>query len=139
WWRVRTQWCIVSVAQERLSEVQLSRTEELARSYFELRGAQEQLALARRNADNQRRTFEITKARRDAGRGSSFDTERAQALLSTTLASIPAHEAQVAAAQYRIGVLVGRPPAAVAAELDQAAPIPALPDVAAIGTPEEVV
>jgi len=136
---VQAQGALVSVAQEQLRDVQVSLTAELARTYFELRGAQEQLAVARRNADNQRRTFEITKARLDAGRGSSFDTERAQALLSTTLASIPAHEAQVAAAQYRIGVLVGRPPAAVAAELDQAAPIPALPDVAAIGTPEEVV
>ena len=136
---VQAQGALVSVAQEQLRDVQVSLTAELARTYFELRGAQEQLAVARRNADNQRRTFEITKARLDAGRGSSFDTERAQALLSTTLASIPAHEAQVAAAQYRIGVLVGRPPAAVAAELDQAAPMPALPDVAAIGTPEEVV
>jgi len=136
---VQAQGALVSVAQEQLRDVQVSLTAELARTYFELRGAQEQLAVARGNADNQRRTFEITKARLDAGRGSSFDTERAQALLSTTLASIPAHEAQVAAAQYRIGVLVGRPPAAVAAELDQAAPIPALPEVAAIGTPEEVV
>src|SRR5213594_726534 len=136
---VQAQGALVGVAQEELRDVQVSFTAELARAYFELRGAQEQLAVARRNADNQRRTFAITKARLDAGRGSSFDTERAQALLSTTLASIPAHEAQVAAAQYRIGVLVGRPPAAVAAELDQAAPIPALPDVAAIGTPEDVV
>src|SRR2546427_2050570 len=132
---VQAQGALVSVAQEQLRDVQVSLTAELARTYFELRGAQEQLAVARRNADNQRRTFEITKARLDAGRGSSFDTERAQALLSTTLASIPAHEAQVAAAQYRIGVLVGRPPAAVAAGLGQAAPIPAPPDVAAIGLP----
>src|SRR5438309_2767545 len=136
---VQAQGALVGEAQEELRDVQVSFTAELARTYFELRGAQEQLAVARRNADNQRRTFAITKARLDAGRGSSFDTERAQALLSTTLASIPAHEAQVAAAQYRIGVLVGRPPTAVAAELDQAAPIPALPDVAAIGTPEDVV
>ncbi len=105
---VQAQGALVGEAQEELRDVQVSLTAELARTYFELRGAQEQLAVARRNADNQRRTFEITKARLDAGRGSSFDTERAQALLSTTLASIPAHEAQVAAAQYRIGVLVGR-------------------------------
>ena len=136
---VQAQGALVGAAQEELRDVQVSLTAELARTYFELRGVQEQLAVARRNADNQRRTFEITKARLDAGRGSSFDTERAQAQLSSTLASIPAREAQVAAAQYRIGVLVGRPPATVAAELDQAAPIPALPEVAAIGTPEEVV
>src|SRR5216117_785369 len=136
---VQAQGALVSVAQEELRDVQVSLTAELARTYFELRGAQEQLAVARQNAENQRRTFEVARVRADAGRGSAFDTERAQALLSTTLASIPAHEAQVAAAQYRIGVLVGRPPAAVAAELDPPGQIPALPDSVSIGTPEAVV
>jgi len=136
---VQAQGALVGVAQEELRDVQVSLTAELARTYFELRGAQEQLAVARQNAENQRRTFEVARVRADAGRGSAFDTERAQALLSLTLASIPAHEAQVAAAQYRIGVLVGRPPAAVAAELDPPGQIPALPDSVSIGTPEAVV
>jgi len=136
---VQAQGALVGVAQEELRDVQVSLTAELARTYFELRGAQEQLAVARQNAENQRRTFEVARVRAEAGRGSAFDTERAQALLSLTLASIPAHEAQVAAAQYRIGVLVGRPPAAVAAELDPPGQIPALPDSVSIGTPEAVV
>src|SRR5438445_2345863 len=136
---VQAQGALVGVAQEELRDVQVSLTAELARTYFELRGAQEQLAVARQNAENQRRTFEVARVRAEAGRGSAFDTERAQAQLSITLASIPAHEAQVAAAQYRIGVLVGRPPAAVAAELDRAGQIPALPDTVSIGTPEAVV
>jgi len=130
---------MVGAAQEGLRDVQVSLTAELAVTYFELRGAQEQLNVARENAENQRRTFEITHERLEAGRGSAFDTERAQAQLSLTLASIPTREAQVAAAQYRIGVLVGRPPAAVAAELDQPGRLPGLPDVASIGNPEAVV
>src|SRR5207247_1006338 len=133
---VQAQGALVGVAQEELRDVQVSLTAELARTYFELRGAQEQLAVARQNAENQRRTFEVARVRAEAGRGSAFDTERAQAQLSITLASIPAHEAQVAAAQYRIGVLVGRPPAAVAAELERPGQIPALPDTVSIGTPE---
>ena len=130
---------MVGAAQAELRDVQISLTAELALTYFELRGAQEQLSVARENAENQRRTFEITRQRLDAGRGSAFDTERAQAQLSSTLAEIPAREAQVAAAQYRIGVLVGRAPAAVAAELEQPARVPALPDVAAMGNPEAIV
>src|SRR6266566_663621 len=130
---------MVGVAQEELRDVQVSLTAELALTYFALRGAQEQLSVARENADNQRRTFNIARERLEAGRGSAFDTERAQAQLSTTLASIPTREAQVAAAQYRIGVLVGRPPAAVAAELDKPGQLPGLPDVASIGNPEAVV
>ena len=136
---VQAQGALVGVAQEELRDVQVTFTAELARAYFELRGAQEQLEVARRNADNQRRTFELTRQRLDAGRGSAFDTERAQAQLSSTLASIPAREAQVAAAQYRVGTLVGRSPSAVARELEQARQLPPFPEVTSIGAPEAVV
>src|SRR6266702_2942592 len=136
---VQAQGALVGVAEEELRDVQVTFTAELARAYFELRGAQEQLLVARQNADNQRSTFELTRQRLDAGRGSEFDTERAQAQLSSTLASIPAREAQVAAAQYRIGTLVGRSPTEVARELEQTAALPQLPEVTSIGTPDVVV
>src|SRR2546430_387634 len=136
---VQARGALADVAQEDLRDVQVSLTAEVARAYFELRGAQEQLLVAQRNAENQRRTFDLTKQRLDAGRGSAFDTERAQAQLSSTLASIPAREAQVAAAQYRIGTLVGRSPTEVARELEQTAALPSLPEVTSIGTPDGVV
>src|SRR5207249_707780 len=130
---VQARGALADVAQEDLRDVQVSLTAEVARAYFELRGAQEQLLVAQRNAENQRHTFDLTKERLDAGRGSAFDTERAQAQLSSTLASIPAREAQVAAAQYRIGTLVGRSPTEGARELEQAAALPQLPEGASIG------
>lgn len=136
---VQAQGAFVGAAQEQLRDVQVTLSAELAGAYFELRGAQEQLLVARRNAENQRRTFDLTRQRLDAGRGSAFDTERAQAQLSSTLALIPAFEAQVAAAQNRIGVLVGRSPTEVAGELEQPGPFPTLPDVTTIGKPDEVV
>ncbi len=136
---VQAQGALVGVAEEELRDVQVTFTAELARAYFELRGAQEQLLVARQNADNQRSTFELTRQRLDAGRGSEFDTERAQAQLSSTLASIPAREAQVAAAQYRIGTLVGRSPSEVAREFEQPKQLPPLPEVTSIGAPEAVV
>src|SRR5438128_2736662 len=136
---VQARGALADVAQEDLRDVQVSLTAEVARAYFELRGAQEQLLVAQRNAENQRRTFDLTKQRLDGGRGSAFDTEPAQAQLSSPLASIPAREAQVAAAQYRIGTLVGRSPTEVARELEQAGQLPRLPEVTSIGTPEAVV
>jgi NodT family efflux transporter outer membrane factor (OMF) lipoprotein len=102
---------------------------ELASSYFELRGAQEQLEVARGNAENQRRTLQLTRDRLDAGRGNAFDTERAQAQLSTTLASVPTQESRIAAATHRIGVLIGRNPDSVGAELAASCPLPALPEM----------
>ena len=122
---VQARGALVGAAEEDLRNIRVSLAAELARVYFELRGAQEQLAVAQRNGENQRRTLELTQQRLDAGRGTAFDTERARAQLSITLASVPGFEAQVAAAQYRLGVLVGRPPAEVARELEQAAADPA--------------
>src|SRR5207302_6701991 len=135
---IQAQGALVGVAQEELRDVQVTFTAELARAYFELRGAQEQLLVARQNAENQRRTFDLTRERLEAGRGSSFDTERAQAQLSSTLASIPAREAQVAAAQYRIGTLVGRAPTQAAPRLEQTAALPQLPAATSIPTPDAV-
>jgi NodT family efflux transporter outer membrane factor (OMF) lipoprotein len=128
---LQAQGAFVAVAQEDLRDLRVSLTAELARAYFELRGAQERLAVAQRNAENQQRTYRLTKDRLDAGRGTAFDTERAQAQLAFTLASIPALQAGVSEAQYRIGVLVGRPPAVVAAELGPA-PLPPRPATTAI-------
>ncbi|MDX2119423.1 MAG: TolC family protein [Gemmatimonadota bacterium] len=135
---VRAQGALVAASQEDLRGVLVALSAELARAYFELRGAQEQLAVAQRNAANQRRTLEVTEERLAAGRGTAFDTDRATAQLSVTLASIPAREAQVAAAQYRIGVLVGRAPGAVAAELGAVESRPTLPDSVPVGTPDSV-
>jgi multidrug efflux system outer membrane protein len=136
---LQAQGALVTAAGEDLRDVRVSLTAELARAYFELRGAQEQLAVAQRNAENQRRTLEVTRERLDAGRGTAFDTERAQAQLSLTLASVPALEARVADAQYQVGVLVGRPPAVVARELEAAAELPKLPITVAVASPDSVI
>jgi NodT family efflux transporter outer membrane factor (OMF) lipoprotein len=136
---VQAQGAFVAVSREDLRNLQVSLTAELARAYFELRGAQEQLTVAQRNAENQRRTLLVTRQRLEAGRGTAFDTERAQAQLSFTLASIPGLESRVRQAQYQIGVLVGRPPAAIAAELDRVAPLPAFPATVTVASPDSVV
>src|SRR3546814_6427160 len=75
---------------------------EVARTYFDLRGLQERLRVARENADNQRETLRLVDARLDAGRGTGFDTARARAQLETTSARIPALEAQVAFDMHRL-------------------------------------
>ena len=136
---LQAQGAVVEAASEDLRDVQVSLTAELARAYFELRGAQERLEVAQHNSENQRRTLEVTRQRLDAGRGTAFDTERAQAQLSLTLASIPPLEGSVSEAQYLIGVLVGRPPAAVATELQRAGTLPGLPAVVQITAPDSIV
>jgi NodT family efflux transporter outer membrane factor (OMF) lipoprotein len=136
---VQGQGALVGVASEDLRDVQVALTAELARTYFELRGAQERLAVARRNGENQRRTLEVTQQRLDAGRGTAFDTERARTQLAFTLASIPSLEAQVASSQYQIGVLVGRPPARLADELSATVALPPLPASVTVASPDSLI
>ncbi len=136
---VRAQSAFVEVAQQGLRDVQVSLTAELARAYFDLRGSQEQLSVAQRNAENQQRTLEVTRQRLQAGRGTAFDTERAQAQLSFTLATVPLLESRVAQAQYQIGVLVGRPPATVAAELAALDTLPELPPIGTLARADSVI
>lgn len=136
---VRAGGAMVSSAQEDVHDTQLSLAAEVAHTYFELRGAQSELAVALRNAENQRRTVALTEERLAAGRGTAFDTERAKAELSLTLAGTPAIEARIAASQYRLATLLGRSPEALPRAILSSAELPALPDVVSVGSPAELV
>jgi multidrug efflux system outer membrane protein len=136
---VQARGALVGAAEEDLRNVRVSLAAEVARAYFELRGAQDLLAVAQRNGQNQRRTLELTRERLEGGRGTAFDTERAQTQLSSTLALIPPFEERVATAQYRLGVLVGRPPAEVARELDSVAPMPPLPPGVSVSSADTLI
>jgi multidrug efflux system outer membrane protein len=132
---VEAQSAQVEGAQASLRDAQVSVTAEVARTYFELRGEQTQLAVARRNVDNQRETLQLTKARLDAGRATELDTSRAQSQLSTTLATIGPLEASVARSIHRLAVLTGREPNALNELLQPPRELPDLPQIAAVGDP----
>ena len=123
-------------AAAEVHNVQVTVTAEVARNYFVLRGLQEQLDVATRNATNQRQTLELTQVRLDAGRGTELDRSRAEAQLKTTLASIPPLRASIATTTYRLSVLTGRVPDALSSILIGSQPLPALPEINAIGSPD---
>lgn len=122
-----------------LRGVQVSVAAEVVATYFELRGRQEQLSVAQRNADNQRDTLKLTDTRLAAGRGTELDSSRARAQLELTLARIPLLETAVAAATHRLSVLTGREPTALMADLMTPAPLAALPTDVAVGTPADLI
>lgn len=128
----------LQAAQASLEDAQVSVAAELSRSYFELRGNQQRLAVARRNVDNQSQTLELTRARLEAGTGTELDTSRALAQLAATRASIAPLEAAVARAIHRIGVLTGREPGALRDELALPADLPAVPEMTAVADPAQL-
>jgi multidrug efflux system outer membrane protein len=132
---VEAQSAEVEGAEASLHDAQVSVTAEVARSYFELRGEQLRLAVALRNADNQRQTLQLTQALLDGGRATELDTSRAQSQLSTTLSTIGPLEAAVARSIHRLAVLTGREPNALDQLLQPPRELPNLPGVAAVGDP----
>jgi NodT family efflux transporter outer membrane factor (OMF) lipoprotein len=121
-----------------LAVAQVTVVSELAATYFELRGAQERLRVARANAENQRDSLELVRVRLEHGRGTEFDTARARAQLESTLARIPALEAETAVAMHRIAVLTGRDTAAVVAELSQPQELPTVTQPISAGAPGDL-
>jgi multidrug efflux system outer membrane protein len=111
---------------------------EVARNYFELRGAQNQLAVALSNVANERDTLDVAVAKLNGGRSTELDTARARAQLESTLASIPPLEAAIKHSIHRLGVLTGQQPTALESELAPPAPIPALPPLVNIGNPADL-
>jgi multidrug efflux system outer membrane protein len=90
---------------------------EVARNYFELRGAQARRAVAEANAGTQRETLRLTQARFEVGAGDRVDVESATARLRATEAAIPDMVTAEAHAKYRLAVLLGQRPGAVDAQL----------------------
>jgi outer membrane protein, multidrug efflux system len=128
----------VGASEATLRDARVSVIAEVARDYLVLRGLQDQLALTQRNADNQLSTEKLTRTRLEAGRGNELDTSRAEAQWQTTLASIPTLQSTIATTIYRLSVLTGRQPTALNDRLSPQAPMPALPTLNAIGTPEQL-
>ncbi|MGB1409655.1 TolC family protein, partial [Alloalcanivorax venustensis] len=121
-----------------LAALQVALVGQLATSYFELRGLQQQLLVARSNVDNQRQSLEIVRSRVGAGRGTAFDEVRAISQLEATRAVIPDLQAAVRARMFRIAVLTGQTPGALVDELAPPAPLPESLPVIPVGSPGEV-
>jgi len=128
----------VDAQEANLRDLGVSLIAEVARNYFELRGLQNQLAVAKKNAKNQIQTLEITRIRLESGRGTELDTSRAKAQLDSTQAMIPTLESAIFRAIHRLGVLTGQRPDALIDKLQQPAALPGIPETIHIGNPADL-
>jgi multidrug efflux system outer membrane protein len=125
-----------------LRAAQVALVGEIAGTYFQLRGVQAQLAVARQSLETQTAALKLVIARVEGGRGTGLDRERGRALVAGTAAQVPALDATQQALLLRLAVLTGRMPGASdasgpAAALLEPAPLPALAPTAlgAVGDP----
>ena len=90
---------------------------DVARSYFELRGLQQQRAVIERSLQNQQETLRLTRVRREAGLGEEFDVARAGARVAAIESSLPLLNAEIARHEHSLAVLCGARPGALGEDL----------------------
>jgi outer membrane protein, multidrug efflux system len=103
--------------QAGLEDAQVTVAAEVARNYFELRGTQKRLDVARRTLDNLHDTQHLTEARWNLGAGSELDVQSSRARLKAIEAGIPLLEVAEAQYRHRLAVLLGQGPNALDATL----------------------
>ncbi len=128
----------VEAAQEQLRDALVTLIGDLATYYVQARGYQARIDLATRTAASQRETAALTQRKYDAGSTSAVDVAKATAQAASTEADIPTLRISYAQAVHRLGILVGREPAALLGQMQRSAPIPAPRLPIATGVPADI-
>jgi NodT family efflux transporter outer membrane factor (OMF) lipoprotein len=110
---------------------------DVATNYVQIRQTQEQIQLAKHNAELQNDVLKFVQARFKAGSVSELDLDQAQSTLSQTESQIPQFEITLRQAQDRLCTLLGVPPSDLQARLGPR-PIPAAPKEVVVGIPAEL-
>lgn len=97
---------------------------QVADTYFSLRTTEARLRVARENAVQQKRNFEITEKLFSSGQSAELDLQQAKTQYLGTLSSIPAFEDQLLRTRNALAVLVGQPPGGAALLAEQTGLIP---------------
>lgn len=135
---VQAQYALYGAAIWDWRGVTVSLLGELARNYMELRGAQQQIVVAKNNVSVQQNTLKITQQRLEAGLATSLDVTRAQSQLSTTESLIPIFQYIVKKSIHRISILLGLEPGALYSELCSTELLPCNPPLVPTGIPAQL-
>jgi outer membrane protein, multidrug efflux system len=111
---------------------------DVAKNYADLRANQTQLEITRRNVEGQQQTAEVTRERFKLGLTTYLDVAQAEAQKASTESNLPTIEASIKQFIHRLGILLGKEPNALKAELSAIRPIPRPNGVMATGLPSDL-
>ncbi|MFS2067920.1 efflux transporter outer membrane subunit [Pseudomonas sp. CT11-2] len=111
-------------AQANYEDVLVLLRAQVADTYFSLRTTEARLRVARENAEQQKRNFEITEKLFNSGQSAELDLQQAKTQYLGTLSSIPELEGQVLRTRNALAVLIGQPPNALPRLLENQGLIP---------------
>jgi len=128
----------VQAAAEAQRATLLSSLAEVARDYIALRGIQTQLHIAADNVHTAEQSLQLTQQREAGGVTTDLDVANASAQLRTVTAEIPLLQQLEAATINALSLLLGQPPNALRAELEEPKPVPPVPPRVPVGVPSEL-
>ncbi|QVW26133.1 TolC family protein [Pseudomonas hormoni] len=111
-------------AQANYEDVLVLLRAQVADTYFSLRTTEARLRVARENAKQQQRNFEITEKLFNSGQQAELDLQQAKTQYLGTLSTIPSFEDQVLRTRNALAVLIGQPPGALPQLLENEGLIP---------------
>ncbi|WP_458377436.1 efflux transporter outer membrane subunit [Pseudomonas fluorescens] len=111
-------------AQANYEDVLVLLRAQVADTYFSLRTTEARLRVARENARQQQRNFEITEKLFNSGQQAELDLQQAKTQYLGTLSTIPNFEDQVLRTRNALAVLIGQPPGALPQLLENEGLIP---------------
>ena len=117
----------VQAAEEAREDLLVTLVADVARNYIEMRGAERQIEIVDQTVEAQNESLALAQARFESGLGAELDVTRAEGLVAATLAQRPALEALRRQSALRIGVLLGRDPESLLAELEAPGTLPPAP------------
>jgi len=117
----------IQATEESRRDVLVTLVADVARVYVELRGAQKRLQILDDVLSSQRETLSLVASRFEAGLFTALDVSLAEGLLATTTSNRPLLERSARQSMYRLGVLLGRDPASLIAELEPLGSTPFAP------------
>ncbi|MFC2952585.1 efflux transporter outer membrane subunit [Marinicaulis aureus] len=118
-----------------LEAARLSLAARVAQAWFSLIEARQQRELAERDTQARERNLRVTERRYDRGVSSSLDVRLSRSALGSSQANLALRQRLELESSRALEVLLGRYPSA---ELEAAATLPSLPQLAGAGAPGEI-
>jgi NodT family efflux transporter outer membrane factor (OMF) lipoprotein len=117
--RIEADNAAIEAAFENVYGAQVALVSEVAIDYLQVRGAQDQIAIAQNNLKSQQHTAEVTRLKGKAGFDSALDQANADAQVATTASTIPVLETSIQQNIFALSILLDRPPADLLGDLSK--------------------
>jgi len=121
-----------------LRDTWVSLAAEIADTYFQLRAAQQRIAIRESQTRRERREIELIRARVASGLATELDLQQEETELALDESQLPPLQAQAQVRTHALGVLLGQTPESLITELAVVAPPLAEPPSVPAGLPSEL-